>query len=279
MQAKGQTFSEQVKQNLVATYPKKQCCRRALACGMYLTSRAFAQSGTLGDKEHLFEMMRKLRTDVALEEIGALFTGEKPFEDLLCCGECLNAFLKGVFLSCGTVTDPQHAGYHLEFALILQGVCDIVKKALTEAGFSPKQSTRHQNTSALYMKNGEEIGDFLNFIGANKDAFRYINIKIEKGIRNSANRRTNCDTANIDKAVRSATEQLDAIRFLEDCGILSHLPLPLQTTAQLRKENPEMTLAELVKQHPEKVSKSGVNHRLQKIVQLANERKKEGQHG
>ncbi len=278
MLSKGQTFSEQVKQNLTAVYPKKQCCRHALACGLYLTSRAFAQSGTLGEKEHLFELLQKMRTEVALEEIGALFTGETPFRDLLHCPECRNAFLKGVFLSCGTVTDPHRAGYHLEFTLILQGVCDVVKEALTEAGFFPKQSTRHQNTSALYIKNGEEIGDFLNFIGANKDAFQYINIKIEKGYRNSANRRTNCDTANIDKAVRSATEQVEAIRVLEESGVLSHLSEALQTTAQIRLQNPEMTLPELVKEHPEAVTKSGVNHRLQKLLQLA-QKQKEDAHG
>ncbi len=276
---KGQTFSEQVKQNLASVYPKKKCCRHALACGMYLASRAFAQNGNLGEKEHLQTMLSRLRTQVDIETIGALFTREMPLSQVLLCPECTSAFFKGVFLSCGSVTDPQYAGSHLEISLILEGVFDLVKEAFAKTPFVPKESHRHHQTYAFYFKSGEEVGDFLNYIGDSKDAFSYIEAKIEKTKRNDANRQTNCDTANIDKMIRSASEQLEAIAFLEARGTLSHLPEPLQKTAQLRREYPDVSLPELARLHEESVSKSGVNHRLQKLIALAAQAREEAHRG
>ncbi len=270
---KGQTFSEQVKENLASVYPKKKCCRRALASAMYLCSRTFAQNGTLGDADYLQTMLSKLRTNVDLAEIGAIFTRELPIEEIFVCEECIKAFFKGVFLSCGSINDPNYSGSHLEISLSLPQVFDLIEDAFARSIFSPKVSHRHQQSYAFYFKKNEEIEDFLNYIGAQNDAFLFMNTKIEKGKSRLANRLTNCDTANIQKTVRSAAQQLEAIAYLEKCGVLSHLPAPLQETAKLRKENPDASLPELVLLHDGQVSKSGVNHRLQKLIQLAEQEK------
>ncbi len=270
---KGQTFSEQVKENLANVYPKKKCCRRALASAMYLCSRTFAQNGTLGDAEYLQTMLSKLRTTVDLAEIGAIFTRELPIEDVFVCEECINAFFKGVFLSCGSVNDPGYSGSHLEISLSLPQVFDLIGEAFEMSIFSPKVSHRHQQSYAFYFKKNEEIEDFLTYIGAQNDAFLFMNTKIEKEKSSLANRLTNCDTANIQKTVRSAAQQMDAISYLEKCGVLSHLPTPLQETAKVRKANPDASLPELVLLHDGQVSKSGVNHRLQKLIQLAEKEK------
>lgn len=264
------TFSEMTKRNLSQSYPKKKCCRNALACGIYLTSRSFAQNGTVTEPSWLCELLCAMKTETALSLIGEIFTGEREVRSILECENCLGSFLKGAFLCCATITDPSRS-YHLEFSFSFPQILPILKSALEEAGFAPKQSIRKNGQAALYLKDSEGIADFLQWIGAQKEAFSILNEKIRRDLLNSANRQKNCDTANIDKMVAAAQVQIEAIERLQAAGMLSHLPSNLQETARLRCENPELSLPELAAMHSGSVSKSGVNHRLQKMVQMAKE--------
>ena len=139
---------------------------------------------------------------------------------------------------------------------------------LESAGFSPKYTER-KTSFVVYIKESENIEDFLTSIGASQAAISIMNAKIYKDIRNNQNRRSNCDAANINKMTGKAQECIRAIRMLEDSGVFSLLSEDLKTTAALRKENPEASLAELAELHCPPITKSGVNHRLRKICERA----------
>ena len=182
-------------------------------------------------------------------------------------GPCRVAFLRGAFLAGGSVTDPQK-GYHLELATTHLRVSRELHTLLLELGYTPKETTRKANY-ITYFKQSDQIEDFLTLIGAPVAAMSVMSAKLEKDLRNSVNRRLNCDSANLDKAVEAAQEQLESIRKLQRAGLLDQLPDKLQLTAALRLENPELTLSELAEEFDPPVTKSCLNHRLRKITQLA----------
>ncbi len=264
------TYSEQTKRSLAQTYPKKDCCRHALACGIYLCSRPFAQSGSITEPDWLCALLSHLKHQTDLAEVGALFTGERQLADLCRCEQCLPSFLRGAFLCCATTTDPAR-GYHLEFSVAFPRVIELLDLAMTEAGFAPRRTARRNQQTTLYFKDGETIADFFAYIGAQREAFSMMNTRIERDLWNRANRRKNCDTANIDKMIQAAQAQIEAIGRLERHDLLRHLPESVQETARLRCENPELTLQELAALHREHVTKSGINHRLQRMIRMAQE--------
>lgn len=182
---------------------------------------------------------------------------------------CRKAFLRGAFLAGGSVTDPEKR-YHLELSTTHLKVNRELESLLMEMGLTAKVTDRKGN-SVLYFKQSDAIEEFLTAIGAPVNALAVMVAKIEKDWRNAANRKTNCDAANVDKVVAAAGEQLAAIHKLEASGQLETLPDKLRQTAILRRENPEVTLAELAELHEPALSKSAVNHRLRKLIALAKE--------
>ncbi len=180
---------------------------------------------------------------------------------------CQVAFLRGAFLAGGSVTDPRK-GYHLELATSHYHVGREVPALLREVGFSPKETTRKGNY-ITYFKQSDHIEDFLTKIGAPVSAMAVMTAKLERDLRGSVNRRVNCDAANLDKVVAAAQSQIEAIRRLEDMGVLATLPLRLREAAQLRVANPELTLSELAGLCDPPVSKSALNHRLRRLVEHA----------
>ena len=166
---------------------------------------------------------------------------------------CRVSFLRGAFLAGGSATDPAKR-YHLELATSHRMVSRETDALLLDLGFRAKTVERN-GSSILYFKQSEGIEDFLTFLGAPV----------------CANRRVNCETANLSKVVNAAGDQIDAIRLLERRGILETLPEKLQITAQMRLRNPEATLAELAGMSNPPVSKSAINHRMRKLVELAKE--------
>ena len=179
------------------------------------------------------------------------------------------AFLRGAFLSGGSVTDPAKR-YHLELITSHYKVCRETYALLLDVGFSPKELTRG-GSGVLYFKQSNYIEDFLTAIGAPVCAMGVMEAKVEKDLRNGVNRRVNCETANLTKVVDASIEQLAAIRRLEEHGILKTLPQKLQETARLRVDNPEATLAELAQMPDPPVSKSAINHRMRKLIELSKE--------
>ena len=182
---------------------------------------------------------------------------------------CRIAFLRGAFLSGGSVTDPRKS-YHLELTTSHLSASREMVALMGEMDLRPKLAQRKGN-AVIYFKQSDQIEDFLTAIGAPLSAMEIMNAKAEKDLRGSVNRRVNCDAANLDKAVEAAMTQVEAIRVLERTGRLAQLPEKLQEAAQLRLDHPEETLSELAEQCDPPISKSALNHRLRKLVELGRE--------
>lgn len=180
---------------------------------------------------------------------------------------CKISLLRGAFMAGGSVTDPEKR-YHLELATSHHRVSREVYSLLMELGFFPKSVARAGN-SILYFKQSDYIEDVLTTLGAPVNAMAIMEAKVEKDLRNDVNRRVNCETANLGKAVDAAQEQLAAIRRLETSDIYDSLPDKLRKTACLRKENPEATLSELAQMHEPPLTKSAINHRMRKLLELS----------
>ena len=180
---------------------------------------------------------------------------------------CRAAFLRGIFFAGGSITDPRKR-YHLELATSHMQVSRELEALLRECGFAPKSVSR-SGSYITYFKQSNHIEDFLTLMGAPVAAVDLMNAKIEKDLRNSVNRRLNCDTANVDKAVEAAQEQIEAIRRLREEGVLENLPEKLRQTAAARVDNPELSLSELAEVLEPPVTKSCLNHRMRKLTALA----------
>ena len=180
--------------------------------------------------------------------------------------ECM-AYLRGAFLAGGSVTDPAKR-YHLEMTTSHYKVSRETCALLIECGFSPKELSRGGN-NILYFKQSDYIEDFLTAIGAQVSAMGVMEAKVEKDLRNGVNRRVNCETANLTKVVDASMGQMAAIRALQEAGELDKLPGKLRETALLRRENPEATLQELAAMLNPPITKSAINHRMRKLLELA----------
>ena len=180
--------------------------------------------------------------------------------------ECM-AYLRGAFLAGGSVTDPAKR-YHLEMTTSHYKVSRETCALLIECGFSPKELSRGGN-NILYFKQSDYIEDFLTAIGAQVSAMGVMEAKVEKDLRNGVNRRVNCETANLTKVVDASMGQMAAIRALEEARELDKLPGKLRETALLRRENPEATLQELAAMLNPPITKSAINHRMRKLLELA----------
>lgn len=177
---------------------------------------------------------------------------------------CRTAFVRGAFLAGGSITDPAKR-YHLELATAHASVSRECFSLLLEMGFEPKQ-TRRKGGYVTYFKQSGAMEDFLTGIGAPVAAMDIMSAKVEKDMRNSINRKVNCDSANADKIVEASQEQLEAIRRVEREYGLDTLPEGLQQAALLRIANPEASLAELATLSDPPVTKSCLSHRLKKIM-------------
>jgi hypothetical protein len=184
---------------------------------------------------------------------------------------CISSFLRGAFLSCGSVSDPTKM-YHLEFVIPFKKLSMDLVKIMSELDLYPKTVFRKGNY-VVYFKDSESIEDFLAIIGAQNASLYMMNVKIEKDVNNRINRKMNFDMHNIDMTVNAAMRQINAIEYLKSTTGLSILPENLKELAELRIENPEASLSELVNLYDKDISKSGVKHRLDKIISIAQEHK------
>ena len=177
------------------------------------------------------------------------------------------AFVRGAFFAGGSVTDPAK-NYHLELATAHRSVSRETFSILLELGFHPKESTRKGNY-VNYFKQSDVMEDLLTTLGAPVSAMQIMSAKVEKDMRNAINRKINCDTANADKIVSAAQQQLDDIRRIDRGRGLDSLPEKLYETALLRIANPEASLADLALLSDPPVTKSCLSHRLRKLSELA----------
>ena len=182
---------------------------------------------------------------------------------------CAMAFIRGAFLSCGNINDPEKE-YRAEFNIKNEALSDEFLQLLNDFGINMKKSVRKSGVQ-LYTKDSAVIEDLLTLIGAGKVTLDIMDTKIMKSVKNNINRARNCDNANITKTVEASIKQRTAIEFLEKAERLYSLPQELLDAALLRKNNPEATLKELCKLSEAPLTVSGLNHRLSKIISIYEE--------
>ena len=244
------SYSTELKKTLKESSMKKKCCRKAFYYG-----------------EELFDPKREKNADLSRfgysegEEISAVKT--ENFK----CHLCKSAFLRGVFVSAGTVSDPQKS-FHLEIKSRNKELLEELYTFISENCVEMKKIQR-KDVYSLYLKKSEDIEDLMHYMGADKEAFEFTNEKIKRNILNQANRRSNFEVVNIQKTVDASQATKEAINKLIKNGKMSDLPKGLAETARLRVENPIASLEELAELHSDRISKSGVNHRLRKLIELA----------
>lgn len=179
----------------------------------------------------------------------------------------------GIFLACGSVNDPNKK-YHMELVMPTLDLCNDLGLLLIERyGITPKHVER-KGAQIMYIKESENIIDMLTLMGATMCSMELMNVKMEKDVRNKINRAMNCDNANIDKTLKASERQVADIELIDRMMGLSSLPEQLREMAELRLENPDYNLKQLGAELDPPISRSGANHRLQKLSEIADELRK-----
>jgi DNA-binding protein WhiA len=298
------SFSSRIRDELVQSPIKPLCCRRAYLYGLIYDAAAEGETVTAtfpvikdaAAHPHeqavgLIHTLFSREAAVVSESRGAhryahlsfaykqaarnlRAVAELPEEEAECetlgrhmgfkCEHCSAHFLRGVFIACGTVNDPARS-YHLEIKLPPDGRAEPLRILMAEAGYEAGRTSR-QGQAGLFIKSGSTIQELLAYIGATASVFDFFNAQIERSIRNDENRATNCVAENISRAIRTGARQLTAIEYLEERNLIAALPEDLQFTARLRLNNPAVTLAELAELHYPPITKSGLYHRLEKVM-------------
>lgn len=296
------SFSSEVKQELLKQYSKARHCQLAELAAIvameghidengslyiYTDNSAVVEKYTMLIKK-LFqldvtraltkEVTEKILTALKLTEnlaIANLLESEYSLQGVAVNGLllqntcCKRAFLRGVFLASGSISDPRKS-YHFEIVCHTKAQAEQIKEILEFFEGEPKIVRRNQRY-VLYLKEGSQIVDSLNVMEAYVSLMNLENIRIEKEMRNSINRQVNCETANINKTVTAAVRQIQDIELIRDTGGLERLPENLYEMAVCRLENPDTSLKDLGQLLDPPVGKSGVNHRLRKLSQLADQ--------
>ena len=286
------SFSLEAKIEAAAFPMKKPCCRRAFINGVLLSGAVFdgecislyVESAAVAEicsyiikdqfgRETVPEktggrgiMLLQFNSKSASEFLKSCDSVDTS--KMIKCSECVSAFLRGVFVGGGTVSEPTKKNYHLEIKSRIKNDFSDLAMMFSDAGFELKPSER-LGVKSLYAKDSTTVGDFLFYIGANKQAFDFMNAKISHEIKNDINRRTNCETSNIARSTASAAKYIKAIEFLAERGRLSELGPELEYTAKMRLKYPEMSLVQLGQNMTPVVSKPGLYHRLEKIYSFS----------
>lgn len=290
------SFSQDVKNELLKIEYENSCCEKAMLYGICIFGKSFSSFGISmqSENEELAKLYKKLikkhcnvkcdikkspggrNYSVSIEDsadcdkiLGAFGHSDKGSLKInhsnFDCESCIHAFVAGAFLSCGTVSTPQK-DYHLEFTVPYLNLSKSLVTLLGEIELAPKTSNR-KGYNIVYFKGSEAIEDCLYLMGASSAMFEMMNIEIVKDFRNKANRTANCEAANIEKTVKASFAHIKAIEKIENTKGLDYLKKDLKEMAVLRRDNPELSLAELSKLSG--MSRSGVNHRLKRIVEIA----------
>ena len=301
------SFSGTAKAEVCRVFPNRSCCALAECFGILLYCNSFTSDSIKIITESrefaqllpaLFKKAFNVSFDIfpSLEAPGKLvfqiMDDEKIGHIMESCGFspddtvalhvnlplveedcCKAAFLRGAFLSGGSVTDPEK-GYHLEIATTHKSVAMETYVLMRELGDLNMKSARRSGGHVLYIKQSDLISDFLTFLGAPVAGMGIITAKLEKELNNKVNRRCNCDDANASKVVEAAQEQLAAIRKLEELGVLDKLPAKLHQAAVARKKHPYSALSELAEMMDPPITKPAMNHRLKRLVEYAKEASK-----
>lgn len=289
------SFSADIKQEILTKLPSSACCRQAMLYGMLECSRGFSlremalQTELPAIADTYSSLLWKCCRVPTLREEGGFsivtvadewrprvlrFFGHGQNDltlrlnrGMFDCDSCQNAYLRGVFLACGAVSDPE-ADYHLELNIPSPALSRALEVLLRELDLPPKTLNR-KGTSVLYYKDSEQIEEFLTRIGAASATLQMMHVKMMKDIRNNVNRANNCEAANLDKTISAAAEQCRAVRVIEENGGLQTLSEELRALAELRRDNPDLSLRELGEMLEPPLSRAGVCHRFRRIREVA----------
>lgn len=210
----------------------------------------------------------RLMEEMCLLDGEALFgVRQVPDEALVKYACCKKSFLRGAFLMCGAVANPEKE-YHIEIAAPTEEFADFVVQMMNYFEIHAK-STCRKAKYVVYLKKAEEISDWLTLLGASASVLNLENVRIKKNVSNQINRQMNCDTSNINRTMAAAEAQIQDIRLLEEEIGLHRLPKSLQEMAEMRMNNPDVSLAELGEMMVPPLGKSGVSARLRKLSELA----------
>ena len=219
------------------------------------------------DAENRSEQILR-ETGILLVREGNNYISDGIYDGLIRTKCCKKAYLRGVFMGVGTMSDPEKS-YHLEFVCRTETLAKDLRKLINSFVDLQAKETKRGKSHLVYVKKADYIGDILGIMGADTHSLIITTTQVEKSMRNKVNRMANCDNANLDRVVEAAMKQSAAIEKIEKEKGLDWLPDKLREVALLRKENPDLTIAALGELCDPPLKKSGINGRLKKIVELA----------
>lgn len=214
-------------------------------------------------RQNIYEMLQ----DLNIME-GSMLSMEVS-DDIMQNEQKKRSYLRGAFLAAGSVNNPETSSYHLEIYSSYESHNNNICQMMNDFNLNAKTIHR-RNGYITYIKEAEKISDFLGIIGANRALLKFEDVRIVRDMRNSVNRLVNCENANLNKVIDASQRQLEAIKTIDAHQGISSLPEKLKVMAEFRLENPDLSLKELGEQIPGgPISKSGVNHRLRKLIEIA----------
>ena len=223
----------------------------------------------------LQKQVHEILTDLEIfDKNNGLITGIP--EKIMSSEQRAMSYLRGAFLASGSVNNPETSRYHLEIYSLYEDHNQDLLKLMNNFFYLNAKETRRRSGYIVYLKEAEKIGDFLHIVGAVNAMLAFEDLRIMRDMRNSVNRLVNCDTANLKKTANAAAKQVEDIQLIEEKFGLENLPEKLTVLARFRLTHPELSLKEVAAQVPDgPISKSGVNHRFQKIREIAKQLKEE----
>lgn len=223
----------------------------------------------------LQKQVHEILTDLEIfDSNNGLITGIP--EKIMSSEQRAMSYLRGAFLASGSVNNPETSRYHLEIYSLYEDHNQDLLKLMNNFFYLNAKETRRRSGYIVYLKEAEKIGDFLHVVGAVNAMLAFEDLRIMRDMRNSVNRLVNCDTANLKKTANAAAKQVEDIQLIEEKFGLENLPKKLTVLARFRLSHPELSLKEVAAQVPDgPISKSGVNHRFQKIREIAKQLKEE----
>lgn len=286
------SFSGRVKEELAGHYAKARHCNLAelsaiiCMCGKFSKDRRGICSFSLNTENFpvarkCFTLMEKtfnIRVDIAIRRNPVKDSWSYHLywkgEELLAVKHalvqavcCKRAYLRGAFIASGSVSDPSKS-YHFEIVTVSEAEANHLKDMINDFGMDAKIVSR-KKTFVVYLKEGSQIVDILNVMEAHVSLMELENVRIMKEMRNAVNRKVNCETANINKTVSAAVRQMEDIVYIRDTIGFEKLPEGLKDAALTRLAYPDATLKELGDLLETPVGKSGINHRLRKLSEMA----------
>lgn len=205
----------------------------------------------------------------ALNIFDGTLLNQEVSADILDDRQLMRSYLRGAFLAGGSVNSPSASSYHLEIYSNYESHNESLMEMMNAFDLNARTIQR-RNGYIVYLKEAEKIAEFLAIIGANQGTFKFEDVRIVRDMRNSVNRIVNCENANLNKVIDAAQRQVEAIKRIEEEEGLDALPERLQIVAEFRLKNPDLSLQELGDNLPGgPISKSGINHRLRRLVQIA----------